>query len=284
MSSRNRADRRLPLQNEVAQNEAIKGCRNGNGQGSGARLLPGEGTGTVHEKTAVLPILSVADLNVLFRGNPVLENISFDVKRGVTVAIVGPNGAGKTTLFRALLNLVRYTGKVEWGKGVKMGYVPQGLIATDMPISAGEFLAFKCRTDVGKCLNMVGLGPSILGKQLGSLSGGELQRVLLAWAIVDYPDILLFDEPTTGIDIGAEEPIYNHVRELKETLGLTILLISHNLHVVTHYSDMVLGINRKVLYYGSSGSISHSQLIGLMMGSGLTEGRAEFDHSEEGLP
>ena len=236
----------------------------------------------MHDESSVLPILSVAGLSVTVRGNPILENISFDVKRGVTVAIVGPNGAGKTTLFRALLNIARYTGKVEWGKGVRMGYVPQGLIATDMPISVGEFLAFKCRTDVGKCLNMVGLGSPILRRQLGSLSGGELQRVLLAWAIVDYPDILLFDEPTTGVDIGAEEPIYNHVRELKETLGLTILLISHNLHVVTHYSDMVLGINRKVLYYGGSDSISHSRLIGLMMGSGITEGREEFDHSVEG--
>ncbi len=89
-------------------------------------------------------------MSVIIRGSPVLENISFDVERGVTVTIVGPNGAGKTTLFRALLNIVRYTGKVEWGKGVRMGYVPQGLIATDMPISVGEFLAFKCRTDVAK--------------------------------------------------------------------------------------------------------------------------------------
>ena len=90
----------------------------------------------------------------------------------------------------------------------------------------------------------MGLEKPILRQRLGSLSGGELQRVLIAWAIVDNPSVLLFDEPTSGIDIGAEEPIYAKVNHLKKEVEITILLISHNMHVVMHYSDYVLALNK----------------------------------------
>src|SRR5215831_12696390 len=98
-------------------------------------------------------------------------------KRGTSLAIVGPNGGGKTTLFRALLNIIPYTGMIRWNKEVRMGYVPQSLVSTDLPISVEEFLRFKCRTDFETCINSVGLDKAILRQSLGSLSGGELQRV-----------------------------------------------------------------------------------------------------------
>ena len=220
-------------------------------------------------------MLVVSGLGVTSQNKRVLEDVSFKVKKGTSLAVVGPNGGGKTTLFRALLNLVPYTGTIKWNDEVRIGYVPQSLVSTDLPISVEEFLRFKCKTDFDTCIKSVGLEKDILRQTLGSLSGGELQRVLIAWAIVDNPTVLLFDEPTSGVDIGAEEPIYDKVNNLKREAGITLFLISHNMHVVMHYADYVLALNKRVLFFGDRKSLTHSQLLSIIYGN-------EFALSEEG--
>lgn len=219
-------------------------------------------------------MLIVNGLNVRSQNKTILEAVSFRVKKGISLAIVGPNGGGKTTVFRTLLNTIRYTGMIKWNGEVRMGYVPQSLVSTDLPILVEEFLRLKCRTDFETCTDAVGLDKAILKQNLGSLSGGELQRVLIAWAIVDNPTVLLLDEPTSGVDIGAEEPIYEKVNDLKKELGITVLLISHNMHVVMHYSDYVLALNKRVLFFGKTKSLTHSQLMSTIYGK-------EFALSEE---
>ena len=220
-------------------------------------------------------MLVVSGLSVTSQNKRILEDINFKVKKGTSLAVVGPNGGGKTTLFRALLNLVPYTGTIKWNDEVRIGYVPQSLVSTDLPISVEEFLRFKCKTDFDTCIKSVGLEKDILRQTLGSLSGGELQRVLIAWAIVDNPTVLLFDEPTSGVDIGAEEPIYDKVNNLKKEVGITLFLISHNMHVVMHYADYVLALNKRVLFFGDRNSLTHSQLLSIIYGN-------EFALSEEG--
>ena len=216
-------------------------------------------------------ILEVSDLDVKAQDRAILEDISFKVKRGSTLAIVGPNGAGKTMLFRALLNLVPYEGRIKWAPGVKIGYVPQKLSATDIPISVKEFLSFKKTSDMDKCLLAVGLDPkAVLDRALSVLSGGQLQRVLIAWAVIDDPNVLLFDEPTTGVDLDSEEAVYEMLNTLEHEHGITVLLISHDVHVIRDYSEHMLALNRKVICFTDSEEITKPSVLQLIYGPGTS--------------
>src|SRR3989344_467219 len=148
------------------------------------------------------PILKVDHLGVKLDGQVILHDISFDLNRDDTVAIVGPNGAGKSVLFRALLGLI------SWAKDIKINYIPQRFtIDRDFPLTVREFLKFKTKSHhaILSALRSVGITDEhhiqhhLLNQRLGWLSGGQIQRVLIAWAIIDQPDVILFDEPTAGI-------------------------------------------------------------------------------------
>jgi len=215
-------------------------------------------------------ILKVSNLNVRLQGHTVLENVSFRLEKGTALAVVGPNGAGKTMLFRALLNLVPYTGKVDWEDEVRIGYVPQKLSVSDIPISVKEFLSFKRSSNIEDSLRSVGLDNKVvLNKSLGVLSGGQLQRVLIAWAIIDGPNVLLFDEPTTGVDLDSEEAIYEMLNRLKKENRITILLISHDMHIVRDYSDYMLALNKCVTFFGESREIMNPSLQRTIYGDAL---------------
>jgi len=200
-------------------------------------------------------ILKVSNLAVEISNKPIINNLNFKIKRGITLAIVGPNGAGKTTLFRALLNLVPYSGKIEWNGKTKIGYVPQVLSVRDIPISVREFLSLKneSESDIKAVLTSVGLySEEVVDKSLATLSGGQMRRVLIAWAIVDKPDVLLFDEPTSGVDLDSEEAIYGMLRKLTAKNKITLLLISHDLHIVREYSNYALALNKCMIFFGES--------------------------------
>jgi len=216
-------------------------------------------------------ILEVSGLSVKTQDQTILDDISFKVKRGTTLAIVGPNGAGKTMLFRALLKLVPYTGEIKWAQGVRIGYVPQKLSVTDIPISVREFLSFRRSSGIEKSLQSVGLDPEIVSdKALGVLSGGQLQRVLIAWAVIDEPNVLLFDEPTTGVDLDSEEAVYEMLNTLEHEHGITVLLISHDAHVIRDYSEHMLALNRKVICYDESDEITKPSVLHAIYGPGTS--------------
>jgi zinc transport system ATP-binding protein len=207
-------------------------------------------------------ILSVKNLTVEFGGHPVLSDVSFEVKKGEIFVIIGPNGAGKTILFRALLGLIPYEGEIKWGKNIRLGYVPQRFnIGRKFPLTVEEFLQLappkNSREALFRVLRFVGfkgdehhLEHHILNQKAGLLSSGELQRVLIAQATLDKPDVLLFDEPTSGIDIGSEEEIYRWFKKLNQEENFTLLLVSHDLSVVHKWATRVLCLNRKALYVG----------------------------------
>ncbi|MEK7192299.1 MAG: metal ABC transporter ATP-binding protein [Patescibacteria group bacterium] len=225
------------------------------------------------------PILQVKNLNVRFDTLKVLNDLSFDVEKGNIVAIIGPNGAGKTVLFRTLLGLIPYEGKIEWQPGVKIGYVPQKLsVGKDLPITVRDFLGFKNapKGELLEALEVLGqsghhsehhLSHHLLDRKMGDLSGGELQRILIAYAVVGHPDVLLFDEPTAGVDIGGEETIYSILEKLRKKSNLSILLISHDLNVVYRYANQVLCINKEKICYGSPKDVLNSSALEQLYGT-----------------
>lgn len=206
------------------------------------------------------PILTVNNLSVTLDGDRIIHDISFTLNRGDTLAILGPNGAGKSVLFRALLKLVPHSGTVAWEKGIKINYIPQRFtIDRDFPLTVQEFLEFKTksRKAIMAALRSVGITDEhhihhhLLNQRLGWLSGGQIQRVLIAWAIIDNPDVILFDEPTAGIDVGGEETIYHLIKKLKDEKDLTILIISHDLNVVYKHATNVLCMNKGMVCFGA---------------------------------
>jgi len=206
-------------------------------------------------------ILKVSNLGVVLRDQVILENISFTLKAGERLAIVGPNGAGKSVLFKTLLKLIPHTGKIEWASHVKIGYVPQSISVTDIPISVKEFLSFKNKDNISIALRDVRLeNKGVLEKTLGNLSGGQLRRVLIAWALIDNPNVLLFDEPTTGVDVDSEEAIYRTVNEIIQQNHMTMLLISHDTHIIRDYADYLLALNKCTTVFDDSKKIMDPEI------------------------
>ena len=198
-------------------------------------------------------VLEVKDLSVELAGEKVINNLSFELKKGDTLTILGPNGAGKTVLLKTLLGLLPYKGEIEWKKNVRIGYVPQRLpFIKDIPLSVKDFLKLKksSEEEIEGILNSVGFKENLLDKKIGNLSSGQFQRILIAWSLIENPQVLLFDEPTTGIDIEGEETVYNLLAKLKEERELTILLVTHDLSVVYAFSNYVICLNKQPICYG----------------------------------
>jgi zinc transport system ATP-binding protein len=161
--------------------------------------------------------------------------------------VIGPNGAGKTALFRALIDAVPYEGTVHWAPGVRLGYVPQKLdLQRDVPVSGLDFLgagiaiASAAPSDVDEAIARVGLTREICRRTIGSLSGGQFQRLLVAFALVGRPNVLLLDEPTAGVDEAGQEHLNEVVHRLEAERGMTVFLISHDLSVVYRYASTVI--------------------------------------------
>lgn len=196
-------------------------------------------------------LLSVANLNVSFGNREVIRDLSFEVQQGDCLAIIGPNGAGKTVLLQALLNLIPYRGEIRWNEGARLGYVPQKIAADrQLPLSAKDLLSAKIRllrlptTELELVSAQLGLRDELLSTSIGVLSGGQFQKVLIAFALLGKPNVLLFDEPTAAIDELTEEHIYELLHSLQRERGMTVLLVSHDLSVVYRNANMVLCLSK----------------------------------------
>ncbi len=225
--------------------------------------------------------IKINGLTVSFGGNTILDRVSLHVHCGDVLAVVGPNGAGKTTLFRAILGEVPYQGSTSSLIGgverrrPRIGYVPQKLqFDLDSPISVADLvvaaiskrpvwwgISHKALENVKKVLNVFA-ADNLITRRVGELSGGELQRVLLAIAMTAEPELLLLDEPSSGVDIKGLELFYQLVRDLRRQHDISVILVTHDLSGISPYVDRIVFLNRSIIAEGSPKEVlSNEKLI-----------------------
>lgn len=222
-------------------------------------------------KPCGLHCIKVNHLGVTLGGQEILKDINLHIHCGSLNAIIGRNGAGKSTLIRAILGDIPHSGNIEFkdsenGKiqKLKIGYVPQALnIEKQTPVSVYDMIAayqsnvpvfavksWKQKERILEHLRVFE-AEYLIDKQVCNLSGGELQRVMLSMAIMDEPNLLLLDEPVSGIDQNGMELFYKTIYHLKENYDLAVILISHDLEYVKRYADKVVLLDETILKQGS---------------------------------
>ncbi len=222
--------------------------------------------------------ISVRDVGVKKGGDVILSSVSFDLHCGELTALIGVNGAGKTTLLKAILGEIKHDGTVgfESHDGDKLdkitiGYVPQHLdFDRSAPVSVGDFLLLgrtsspvcfssgkKYKKQIDEALDNVGC-LELKNRKLGDLSGGEIQRVMLANALYPLPELLILDEPVSGVDKKGSEKFYEVIADLKKNYHMAIAMVSHDLGIVEQYADNVVLINKSVLKCGSAEDVFKS--------------------------
>ncbi|KAB2877806.1 MAG: ATP-binding cassette domain-containing protein [Albidovulum sp.] len=235
-------------------------------------------------------LIEAARLSIRHGTQTVLENVDFAISAGEIVTIVGPNGSGKSTLVRALIGLERpASGTVLRRPGLGIGYVPQRLhLDAALPMTVERFLSLPRRVggdEAARALDRTGV-PGVQGRQVASLSGGQLQRVLLARALLARPEILMLDEPTQGLDQPGTAAFYRLVEEVRRDTGVAVLMVSHDLHVVMSASDRVICLNGHVCCEGTPKVVSaapeYRALFGAGTGGAFALYRHVHDHAHDG--
>jgi zinc transport system ATP-binding protein len=235
-------------------------------------------------------LVTIHDLSVTLGGNAVLRGVCANLARGQISALIGLNGSGKTTLLKALLREVPYTGRVVFHCGhdhhrpapQHVGYVPQKLnIDANLPLTVRDLLALALQSRplflgvqrrvvqrMVAMLEKVGSGANLLDRPVEKLSGGELQRVLLALAIEPEPELLLLDEPAAGIDFSYQDRFYELIHHLNRTTRVTVLLVSHEMNIVSKHADHVLCLKEgRIHCQGPPGDIVTGEVLAQTFGA-----------------
>lgn len=231
-------------------------------------------------------LVSLKNVSFKYNDEPVLENISMDIKRGEFMGLIGPNGSGKTTLLKIIVGLLSQTSgelklfgtnsksfKEKW----RIGYVPQraGLSIFNFPITVQEIVSLGLvnaknitHDAVRDALNAVEMH-KFRSRLINELSGGQQQRVFIARSLVKNPELLLLDEPTVGVDSQAQKSFYELLRHLNRERNLTLILVSHDIDVVSKEVNTIACINRTLLGHVSSSEFKKEHLVEKMYGENL---------------
>ena len=232
-----------------------------------------------------MALVSVKDLSVSYGANAVLSDVNMVINPGEIVTIVGPNGSGKTSLLRAIIGATQpAAGRVERKQGLQIGYVPQKLhIDPTLPISVDRFMRLTDRVskqDCAEALKTAGV-PDLLKRQMSQLSGGQFQRVLLARALINRPELLLLDEATQGLDQPGSAAFYRQIEDVRRNTGCAILMISHELHVVMSASDRVICLNGHICCEGSPAVVASAPEYRALFGTGTGGALALYRHDHD---
>ncbi len=221
-------------------------------------------------------LVTLDKISVTFAQRTVLAGISLSLEPGKILTLLGPNGAGKSTLVRAVLGLLTPDrGSITRAPGLRIGYVPQKLhIDPTLPITTEHFMRLtrgSKRADILPALKRVQAG-HLLQSPLQKLSGGETQRVLLARALLNQPQLLVLDEPTQGVDVNGQVALYDMIDQLRHELNCGVLMVSHDLHLVMAKTDEVLCLNHHICCSGTPEAVSqHPEFIAMFGPSGARQ-------------
>lgn len=224
-------------------------------------------------------LLEVKNLGVHFNDSDIIEGVSFSLEKGEVLSIIGPNGAGKTTLIRAILGLIPHEGHAYFeGQPItqnlsSIGYVPQRFdFDKTFPITVSEFLnlssGFSSNDSIGKICKELEIEP-LTNQKLGTLSGGQLQRVLIARAVINKPRLLIMDEPTAGVDLGGVKSFYDIVQYLNTKHEMAVMLISHEINMVYSLAGKVICLNKQMFCVGRPAEAITKEILDKLYGKGV---------------
>ena len=233
------------------------------------------------------PLLDARNISLVIDGKQILQNINLQIDENQIVTLIGPNGAGKTSLVKIVLGLTRASaGTVSLRKHLRIGYMPQRLhVDNSMPISVKKFLQLAVRAKaelLEQVLHEV-KATHLLHAQIHSLSGGEIQRVLLARALTQEPELLVLDEPVQGVDINGQAELYALISSIRDKHRCGILMVSHDLHLVMSATDEVICLNQHVCCHGHPEQVSNDpaylELFGKKQAAALAVYAHHHNHS-----
>ncbi len=234
-------------------------------------------------------LINCKDITVLFGDRTVLNDVSLIVNNKEIVTIIGPNGSGKTTLLKSICGIQKVNkGKVTVSDDVVIGYMPQKLIIEKiLPLTVRRFLRLngtskKLRSieEVEKIANKFNIS-NLMKQQIHDISGGEMQRVMLARAVLLNPDLLILDEPTQGLDIHGQAEFYNLISQIRDEMECAVIMVSHDLHMVMASTDKVVCINKHICCEGTPEDINeHPEYIALF-GKKNAEKVAIYTHNHD---
>ncbi|MCE2926547.1 MAG: zinc ABC transporter ATP-binding protein ZnuC [Rickettsiales bacterium] len=230
------------------------------------------------------PLITAEKLEKSFGRVQVLSSVSLKLLPRNIMTIIGPNGSGKTTLVRILLGLdTPDQGTITRKDRLRIGYVPQKLaIDPTLPLTTSWFLALTAKQadDVAEVAREVGV-EEILDQPLQALSGGELQRVLIARALLSKPELLVLDEPAQGVDVTGQAMLYALIARLKDTHNLSVLMVSHDLHLVMSATDHVICLNHHICCSGHPHSVRGDPAFAALFGQHVADSLAVYTHHHD---
>lgn len=232
-----------------------------------------------------MSLITIENLSVRYGANTVLRHVDLTVEPGEIVTIVGPNGSGKTSLLRAIIGAAEpAAGRIRLNPGIRIGYVPQRLhVDPTLPITVERFMCLADRVRRHDCvaaLDAAGV-PNLLKRQMSQLSSGQFQRVLLARALINRPEILLLDEATQGLDQPGSAAFYRQIETVRAETGCAVLMISHELHVVMSASDRVVCLNGHVCCEGTPAVVASAPEYRALFGTGTGGALALYRHDHD---
>ncbi|ABR75176.1 zinc ABC transporter ATP-binding protein ZnuC [Actinobacillus succinogenes] len=229
-----------------------------------------------------VPLVELDNISVIFGQKIALQNINLQIFPNTVITIVGPNGAGKSTLLKVLLKLQPpTTGSVKYNKNLRIGYVPQKIhLNHSLPLTVQKFLSLKKDVrpaDIKNALEHLSIS-HLAQSAMQKLSGGEMQRVLLARAMLNKPNLLVLDEPTQGVDINGQAELYQLIHQARENLNCAILMVSHDLHIVMADTNEVVCINRHICCAGTPETVSNDPTFIQHFGDQYSKNVAFYTH------